>query len=283
MRVDADRVRALPACEQRPELGAHRGRPRVRGVDVEPDPLRGTPLGERGDRVDRRRRGRADGRDERAGVGEVDELRAHRERVVPGHGPELELEQAGSLRRGRMGVLGAHDDALAGRGGAGRGERRHEPGRRGVLEMAVQPRREAEQVGEPGEGDLLELLERRRRPPEDPDLVEPRREELGEHPGRRPGAGEVREVAGALPVRQPRHEHLVEVPQHGGERLPGLGRPFGERGLDRAGLDRRQHRLPLVDPFEVRREPLERGRAVVAEAGHRRAAAISRQGRVLRI
>ena len=170
----------LPACEERPELRADRSGPCVCGVDVEPDPLRGAPLRERGDRVDRGRRGRADGRDERARVGEVDELRAHRERVVPGNGPELELEQPGRLRGGRMRVLGAHDDAPAWRGGAGRGERRHEPGRRGVLEMAVQPRREAEQVGEPGQRDLLELLERRRGTPEDPDLVQPRGEQLGE-------------------------------------------------------------------------------------------------------
>jgi hypothetical protein len=62
-------------------------------------------------------------------------------------------------------------------------ERGDEPGRRRVLDVAVQARGQAEQVGEPGERHLLELLERRRGAPEDPDLVQRRDEELGEDPG----------------------------------------------------------------------------------------------------
>ena len=38
-------------------------------------------------------------------------------------------------------------------------------------------------------------------------------------PGSAAGRREVGEVARALPVRDPRHEHLVEVAEHGRERL----------------------------------------------------------------
>jgi hypothetical protein len=97
-------------------------------------------------------------------------------------------------------VLGTDDHPLPRRRGARGGERGDEPGRRRVLDVAVHPRRQAEQVGEPLERHLLELLERRRGTPEDPHLVESRDEELGENPrlGRR--RREVREIAWALPV-----------------------------------------------------------------------------------
>ncbi len=66
----------------------------------------------------------------------------------------------------------------------------------------VEPGREAEQLGEPGERHLLELLQRGRGAPEDPDLVEGGREELREDSGLGAGRGEVREVPRALPVRE---------------------------------------------------------------------------------
>ena len=139
-------------------------------------------------------------------------------------------------------MLRADDDAPAGRRGAGGGERGHEPGRRGVLDVAVQAGRQPEQVGEPGERHLLELLERRRRAPEDPDLVEAGREELGEDPRLEPpSTGSTRSSAGSA-SGSARQQHLVEVAQHGGERLARLGRPVGQRGADRARLDAREHR-----------------------------------------
>ena len=62
--------------------------------------------------------------------------------------------------------------------------------------------REAEQLPEPVECHLLELLQRRRRAPQDADLVEAD-EELREDPGLGAGRREVREEARALPVREP--------------------------------------------------------------------------------
>ena len=85
--------------------------------------------------------------------------------------------------------------------------------------MAVQRLGQAEQLPQPVERHLLELLQRRRGAPEDPDLVEPGDQELGEDPGLGRGRREVGEVARALPVGDARHQDLVEVAQHGGERL----------------------------------------------------------------
>ena len=130
VRVDADRVPALPAREQGTELRADRGGAGVGGVDVEPHALGGAAVGERGDRVDRRRGRRPDRRDERAGVGQVDELGPHRERVVAGHRAELELEQPRRLGGRRVRVLGADDHPATRRGGARCRERGDEPARR---------------------------------------------------------------------------------------------------------------------------------------------------------
>ena len=268
------------------ELRADRRGAGVGGVDVEPHALGSAAVGERGNRVDRRRRRRPDRRDERAGVGQVDELGPHRERVVTGHRAELELEQPGRLRGGRVRVLRADDHPAARRRGARGRERGDEAARRGVLEMAVEPRRQPEQVGEPGERHLLELLERRRGTPEDADLVQPRRQQLGEDSRVRARGGEVREVARALPVGEPRHEDLVEVTEHRGEGLARVRGALGQRRADRAGLDAREHGA-LAHAVEVLREPLERGsarrRGGSSERAHRRLPAISRHGRVLRI
>jgi len=280
VRVDPDGVGTLPPGEERTQLGADGGAPRVGGVDVEPDAGVGAEVGQHGDGIDRGGRRRPDRRHERAGVGEVDAVDPHRMALVPGNRPDLELEQTRRLRGRGVRVLGADDDALARRRRPGGRERRDQSGRGGVLDMAVEALRQAEQVGEPGERHLLELLERGRGAPEDPDLVQRRDEELGEDPrlgGRR---REVREVTRALPVRQPRHQDLVEVTEDGRERLRPFGRPLRESGPDRAGLDLRQHRQ-VAHALEVRRRPLERRGAVVAEVAHGRSFAISRQGRVL--
>src|SRR6185295_10673589 len=98
--------------------------------------------------------------------------------LVPGDRLDLELEQTRRLRGRGVRVLGADDDALARRRRPGGRERRDQSGRGGVLDMAVEALRQAEQVGEPGERHLLELLERGRGAPEDPDLVQRRDEEL---------------------------------------------------------------------------------------------------------
>ena len=88
--------------------------------------------------------------------------------------------------------------------------------------MAVQAVRQPEQLREPVESQLLELLQRRRGAPEDPDLVQPRAEQFGEDTGFRASVREVREETGALPVRDRGQEDLVEVAEHVRERLGGL-------------------------------------------------------------
>ncbi len=68
-----------------------------------------------------------------------------------------------------------------------------------------------------------------------------------------------------LPVGDPGQQHLVEIAQHRGEGLADFRRRFGQRPPDLTRLDLGQHRQ-LAHALEVRRRPLQRGRAVVAEA-----------------
>ena len=75
VRVDADRVGPLPAGEGCAQLRAHRRRPGIRRVDVEPHALRLRPVRDRRYRIDRRRRRRADRGDDRACVTEVERVR----------------------------------------------------------------------------------------------------------------------------------------------------------------------------------------------------------------
>jgi hypothetical protein len=126
-----------------------------------------------------------------------------------------------------MRVLGADDDASVGPRPPRGGERDERGGRRGVLDVPVPAFGEPEQARQPRERDLLELLERRRRPPEDADVVERGDQQLGEDPRLRRTHREVGEEARALPVRDPRHEDLVEIAEHGRERLGPLGRRGG--------------------------------------------------------
>jgi hypothetical protein len=103
--------------------------------------------------------------------------------------------------------------------------------------MPVERLGQAEQLSHPVERHLLQLLQRRRGAPEDPDLVEPGDQELGENPGLRRGRGEVGEVARALPVRDARHQDPVEVAQHGSKWLRLLGRGGRQGSPDLPGLD----------------------------------------------
>ncbi len=136
--------------------------------------------------------------------------------------------------------------------------------------------REPEQLCEPREGDLLELLQRRGRPPENPHVVEAGDEQLGEDRGLGGARGEVREEARALPVREAGQQHVVEVAEDVRERLALLRGVRRKRGADVAGLDLREHR-ELPDALQVALEPLERGRAV---ARQRRTLAVVRAHRV---
>ena len=178
-------------------------------------------------------------------------------------------------------MLGADDDAGAGLRCARRSERHHRAGRGRVLDVAVQAVRQPEQLREPVERQLLELLERRRGAPEDADLVQARAEQLGEDAGLRAGVREVGEEARALPVGERGQEDLVEVAEHVRERLGGLGRRRRQARAQLTRLDLREHR-ELAHALEVGRDPVDCGDAVLAEA-HLRSFSIAFQGRVFRI
>ena len=131
--------------------------------------------------------------------------------------------------------------------------------------MAVEPRRQPEELREPVERHLLELLQRGRRAPEDPDLIEPRDQQLREDSWLGGGRREVREEARALPVREPRHEHRVEVAEHARRTAPASsGGEEGSAARIVSGLDLREDGK-LGRALEIGRDPLDRGRAVVAK------------------
>ncbi len=225
-------------------------------------------VGDRRHGITGRARGCADGGDDGARVGQVEELRAQAIRVVGGRPAQLEVEQPRRLLRDRVRVLGADDDAGVRPRLPRRGERGDRRGGRGVLDVPVPVRGQAEQLREPAQRHLLELLQRRRRAPEEADLVQRRRQQLREDARRRRAVREVREEARALPVRDRGHEHVVEVAQDIREGLALLGRGGREAGAQRAGLDLGEHRQ-LADPLQVRRGPLQRVRAVASQVDGR--------------
>ena len=185
------------------------------------------------------------------------------------HLGQFEPEQPHRLLDRRVRVLRRDDRSrtrLRLARGRERGDRRR---RRGVLDVPVPAAGKAEQLRDPVERHLLELLQRRRRAPEDSDVVQRCDQQLRQDTRLRPGDGEVREVARALPVRDPGHEHLVEVAQHVGERLTVLRRRLRQPRADLARLDLSQHRQ-VADALEVRRRPLERRRPVPPQVDGRR-------------
>ena len=91
VRVHDDRIGTLPARERRSPLGQHRHDARIGRVDVQPQPLALRDVGEGRDRIDRGRRGRAEGRHDRdrpvaggpvGGDGRLERLGAHLEALV---------------------------------------------------------------------------------------------------------------------------------------------------------------------------------------------------------
>ena len=264
VRVDDERVGTLDPLERPAVLGAdHRGAG-VGRVDVQPDAVLLARVSNRRDGVDRGGRRGADRRDHRARVGQVERVGPEPERLVGRCLPHLEPQEPARLLDGRVRMLRADDDGVVGPCLA----RRSQPGdrrdRRAVLELAVPAGREAQQLREPRERHLLELLERRGGPPEDPDVVEPGHEELGEDRRLRGARREVGEEPRALPVRQPGQEDVVEVAQQVRERLAVLGRVLRQPRADLARLDLRQHGQ-LPDPLEVALDPLQRREAVPRE------------------
>ena len=139
-----------------------------------------------------------------ARVGQVERVGPETERVVGRHLPELELEHAARLVDGGVRMLRADDDPRTGLRLTGGRERRERRERRSLLEMAVPAGGQPDQLGEPGDDRLLELLQRRRRAPENADVVERGGEQLGEDARSGAGGREVGEEAWTLPVRDAR-------------------------------------------------------------------------------
>ena len=176
-------------------------------------------------------------------------------------------------------MLRADDDPAAGSRRARGGEGGDQARRRRVLDVPVELLGQPEQLSQPVQRQLLELLQGGRRAPENPDLVQARDEQLGQDPGLGAGRREVGEVARALPVGDPRQQDLVQVAEHRGERLGLLGRRCRQGRPDRARLDLREHRV-LADVLQVAGDPIEGGGAVLAERAHALPASISAQDRV---
>ena len=199
------------------------------------------------------------------------------ELVVQRHLARLEAEQPrGSLDR-RVRLLRANDDAAAvRRPRGGEGSDRRDGSR--VLDVAVPPGREAEELGDPVEREGLELGGRRRRAPDERDRVERGGEKLREDARLGGAVGEVGEEPRALPVRRSRQQDLVEVAQHVCERLASLRRRRRQATANVARLDLREHG-ELADLLEVPRSPLERGGSVLAK-GHFRSFSICGHVRV---
>ena len=243
---------------------------------MEPDAVRLAALGDLGDRVDGGRRRRPDRGDDRAGVLELEQRPAGAgTRRRPAPCAARARAAAPPCRRTSARARSRATTRRPGRSVARGGERDERARRRRVLDVAVQPVRKAEELREPVERHLLELLERGRRAPEDPDLVQTGGEQLGED--RRLGARrrEVREEARALPVREPGQEHRVEIVEDRAERLRLVRRRRGERGADRRPGSTCASTGQLAHALEVGRDPLERERAVVAEGRSLRAASRS--------
>jgi hypothetical protein len=165
-----------------------------------------------------------------------------------------------------VGVLRAEHYAGARLRLARGGERRKRGNGRALLEVSVKARRQAEQLREPVEHRLLELLERGRGTPEDADVVEPGAQQVGEHAGIRARGREVGEEARTLPVGEPWEHDLVQVFEQPREGLGLLGRRRRKGGADLARADAREDGC-LSQPLAVALEPVDRGAAVVAE-GH---------------
>ncbi len=159
---------------------------------------------------------------------------------------------------------------------ARRGERREAADRRRVVHDAAKDVGETEHSAQPAQRDVLEFGCGRRRAPKHGVHVE------------RAASASARIVIGAaliakyakkrgwFPMRDPRNDDSLEVPQDGLERLRFVGRLRGERRDDIARCDARQHRVAprfaqvVVDPGGDARELFakRRVRNDVSQVGH---------------
>ena len=281
MRVDDDRVGALPAGEASPQLRADRGRAGVGGVDVEPDARPLARVGDRRHGIDRARRRRPDRRDDRARAREVERVRPEAERVVDGRRARLEAEEPARLLDRGVRVLGADDDARPGRAS------------RAAASAAIVP---VEAVSSrwpcsPGAGRAAARASRASPPPAPAAPATCAR-------GSRPGSARRRAARRGSPApsrcsrsRRRSAGSASASPPGGAPRRGRAGPPRTARRLRRRGgqpraqlarLDLGEHRQ-LAHALEVRRDPVERRGAVLPQKLTCGASRSPSHGRVFRI
>src|SRR6266542_2160842 len=171
VRVDAERVGSLDPLERPAQLGTDHRAARVSRIDVQPDPCLRARLGNRRDRIDRRRGSCAHRRDHRANAVELERLRPQPELRVDRNLAQLEPDQLARAVDRRVRLLRAEHEA--GLDLPSRRQRAQRRLRRTLLQVSVPAGRQPEKLRQPAERHLLQLLQRRRSAPEDADLVQP--------------------------------------------------------------------------------------------------------------
>ena len=115
---------------------------------------------------------------------------------------------------------------------------------------------QADEPPEPRERDRFELGRRWRRAPQHRLLIERGAQKIREHARRAGGGREVGQKSRMVPVRQPGHEHALEIGHDRVEWLPLFGCVRGKRRHDLSGPDPRQHRI-FVGVLEILGDPVD--------------------------
>ena len=113
VRVDDDRIGPFPAAEQRPQLRNDRGRAAVRGVHVQPQAVLEAEIGNRADRIDRGRGGRAGGGDDAEGKAALGPILGE---AVSEGGREHPVTRVGRHQPDRLAAESQHQRRLLYRG-----------------------------------------------------------------------------------------------------------------------------------------------------------------------
>ena len=261
MGVEGDRVGPLDPVEQRPQLGCEHGRPAVGRVDVQPQPVLGAQVGDRGQRVDGAGGGGAGRRDDHerphagpdvVGHGPAQVVEAHPVAVVGGdgaHGPLAQTEHVGRLGDRRVGLRGGveHEaqaihavpaDVPVGARVASRLERGQVRGRPAARHQAAGACRQAEPLRQPPHQMQLELGRGRRDRPSAHVGVESGRQQVARRAGDRARARHVRHEPGVAAQRRLLDDERTQQRAQVGDRERlGPDRQGGGRG-DIGGVER---------------------------------------------
>ena len=267
MRVDHDRVGAVTVVEHPPHLRHHRRGSTVGRVHVQPQTEPGADVGNLTDRVDAGRRGRPDGRHDRDRAPPGGDISLDRSRqlvdlhavlIVNADRPRSRRAPAPvrcTPSRPTSGPRGTRTRAAAGDRYArpSPGRARPDPAASRAPASAVKVEVDAESViwpnspaGNPTSSAPIPARPARAPWPPARFAIASRSRSASPPSSRRgsrgrAGVGEVREKAGMVPVRQPRHDHPVDVVDHGLQGLAGGRRVLRQRGPDLPGTNPRCH------------------------------------------